>query len=207
MGAALFSVLVFGLTGLAFLVQEMLPSIPWAYDAVLCLVPVVFFSGAITVPYPVMLLLAFFVGSVSDARHVIAEVPAQELVTMLGGDDAVHQAPRASHASSHLSFGYSIFLYGLLGSLMQGIRPLFRRGRWELPVLMTGIATFLLLLLTYLVMEFRSGDFAFPANVWYYMLSSSLLSMVVAPVMFLLLYRLSRAANYQIRFEGLSYRY
>ena len=207
MGAALFSVLVFGLTALAFLIQEIVPSIPWAYDAVLCLVPVVFFSGAITVPYPVMLLLAFFVGFVSDSRHVIAEIPVQQIIESVTAGKVAYSATSLTGTSGHMDFGYSIFLYGLLGSLMQGIRPLFRRGRWELPVLMTGVATFLLLLLTFLVMEFRSGDFAFPATVWYYMLASSVLSMIVSPLMFLILYRLSRAANYQIRFEGLSYRY
>ncbi|MCB1099143.1 MAG: hypothetical protein KDN22_26465 [Verrucomicrobiae bacterium] len=207
MGAALFSVLVFGLTALAFLIQEIVPSIPWAYDAVLCLVPVVFFSGAITVPYPVMLLLAFFVGFISDSRHVIAEIPVHELAESLSSGNLAHGVKSVTGTSGHLAFGYSIFLYGLLGSLMQGIRPLFRRGRWELPVLMTGVATFLLLFLTFLVMEFRSGDFAFPVTVWYYMLASSVLSMIVSPLMFLILYRLSKAANYQIRFEGLSYRY
>ena len=207
MGVTLFSVLVFGLTAVAFLIQETVPSIPWAYDAILCLVPVVFFSGAITVPYPVMLLLAFFVGFVSDARHVVAELPAHDFAVGLEHHGSTSTSTSLSGVSGHLSFGYSIFIYGLLGSLMQGIRPLFRRGRWELPVLMTGIATFLLLLLTYLVMEFRSGDFAFPVTVWYYMLASSVLSMIVSPLMFLVLYRLSRASNYQIRFEGLSYRY
>ncbi|MDA0813184.1 MAG: hypothetical protein O3C21_12460 [Verrucomicrobia bacterium] len=207
MGAALFSVLVFGLTAIAFLIQEIVPSIPWAYDAVLCLVPVVFFSGAITVPYPVMLLLAFFVGFISDSRHVIAEIPVQQIMESVTAGQVAHGARSISGTSGHMDFGYSIFLYGLLGSLMQGIRPLFRRGRWELPVLMTGVATFLLLLLTFLVMEFRSGDFEFPITIWYYMLASSVLSMIVSPLMFLILYRLSRAANYQIRFEGLSYRY
>ena len=205
MGVVVFSLLVFGLSALSFLIQEIVPSIPWAYDAVVCLVPVVFFSGAITVPYPVMLMLAFFVGLVSDARHVIAEFSSSPVAGSLS--DVPGLSSMSIDFSSHLAFGYSIFLYGLLGSMMQGIRPLFRRGRWELPVLMTGVATFLLLLLTYLVMEFRSGDFSFPSTIWYFMLASSVLSMIVSPVMFLILYRLSRASNYQIRFEGLSYRY
>ena len=206
MSVVVFSVLVFGLSVIAFLLQEIIPTIPWAYDAILCLVPVVFFSGSITVPYPVMLLLAFFVGFVSDARHVVAEIPP---MVVEGGLDERFSATSGFSSTGvvgHLSFGYSIFLYGLLGSLMQGIRPLFRRGRWELPVLMTGVATFIFLLLTYLVMEFRSGDFGFPLSIWYSMLASALLSMIVSPVMFLLLYRLSRAANYQIKFDGLTYR-
>ncbi|HPZ98709.1 MAG TPA: hypothetical protein PLT93_11255, partial [Phycisphaerae bacterium] len=57
------------------------------------------------------------------------------------------------------AFGFSIFLYALLGSLMHGIRPLFRRGRWELPVLMTGAGTFLLLTLDYLFINFRRAGF------------------------------------------------
>jgi hypothetical protein len=32
-----------------------------------------------------------------------------------------------------LPFGISIVLFGMLGTLMQGIRPLFKRGRLELP--------------------------------------------------------------------------
>ena len=224
MGASIFSALVFGLVSIAFLLQELIPPIPWAYDAVLCLVPVVFFSGAITVPYPVMLALAFFTGFVADARHIVAELPAIEPVLSMSGmegtdgleglrgitgwSDLGAMASRAGpvSAGAHLAFGHTVFLYGLLGSLMQGIRPLLRRGRWELPVLMTGVATFLLLLLTYLVMEFRSGDFSFPETIWYFMLASAMLSMVVSPLIFLLLDRLSRASNYKIRFEGLAYK-
>ena len=205
MGATIFSALVFGLISIAFLLQELIPSIPWAYDAVLLLVPVVFFSGAIMVPYPVMLALAFYTGFVSDARHVVTELPTVIDALSVGELQGMPSTP-SSATNTHLAFGHTIFLYGLLGSLMQGIRPLFRRGRWELPVLMTGVATFFLLLLTYLVMEFRSGDFAFPETIWYFMLASALLSMVISPLMFLLLDRLSRFSNYRIRFEGLTYR-
>jgi hypothetical protein len=209
MGATIFSALAFGMVSIAFLLQELVPPIPWAYDAVLFLVPVVFFSAAIMVPYPVMLALAFFTGFVADARHVVAELPTVAAGLPMSGTDAMSGLPgqtAPASAVAHLAFGHTIFLYGILGSLMQGIRPLFRRGRWELPVLMTGVATFLLLLLTYVVMEFRSGDFAFPETIWYFMLASALLSMVVSPLMFLLLDRLSRASKYKIRFEGLAYK-
>ena len=105
-----------------------------------------------------------------------------------------------------LPFGYTIFLYGLLGSLMQGVRPLFRRGRWELPSIMIGFATLLLLLFEYLFINFRRGEFFFPVEVWHKILSSALLSMLVAPLVFLLLYRLAASAGYRIRYEGLARR-
>ena len=115
---------------LSFLAQEFLPVVTWAYEARVLLVTVVFFAGAAALPFPLMLVFAFATGFVWDARHLVIEAaPA-------GGwfPGEVIEAGLPSP-----SFGYSILLYGLLGSLMQGIRPLFRRGRWELPVLLCGI--------------------------------------------------------------------
>ena len=109
-------------------------------------------------------------------------------------------------AEVDLPFGYTIFLYGLLGSLMQGVRPLFRRGRWELPSIMIGVATLLLLFFEYIFINFRRGDFYFPVEVWHKILSSSLFSILIAPLVFLMLYRLARRSGYRIRYEGLSRR-
>ena len=190
-----FCSIVLGLLSLALVAQEFIPHIPWAYDAILFLVPVVFFSAAITVPYPVMLFYAFFVGFVWDARQLV-------VLPEVAGFETFGMPDRS--APGGLAFGYSIFLYGLLGSMMQGIRPLFRRGRWELPVLLTGVATFLLVLLEYLIIEFRSGDFTFTRYVWYQMLATALLSMMISPLLFFLLYRLAEASNYRIRFDGLA---
>ena len=54
-----------------------------------------------------MLLLALATGFAWDARYFVP----------LGQD-------------SELVFGLTILLYGLAGSFIQGVRPLFRRGRW-----------------------------------------------------------------------------
>jgi hypothetical protein len=136
-----------------------------------------------------MLLFAFATGFVWDARHLV-----------------IDGSPMAEHvlgATTSPSFGYSILLYGLLGSLMQGIRPLFRRGRWELPVLMCGLGTALLLTIEHLWFCFLRGRFFFSEEIWLHIGTTALLSMMISPVIFLLVHTLSRLAGYQIRYDGL----
>jgi len=191
--------MTFGLTlalglALSFLAQEFLPVVPWAYEARLLLVPVVFFACAVALPFPAMLLFAFATGFVWDARHLVVDGAAMAEQVFSGAAVTDTASP---------SFGYSILLYGLLGSLMQGIRPLFRRGRWELPVLMCGLGTALLLTIEHLWFCFLRGRFFFPEEIWLHIGTTALLSMMISPVIFLLVHRLSRLAGYQIRYDGL----
>lgn len=187
----IFCAALFVLLGLSFLTQEFLPAIPWAYHARVLLVPVVFFASAIATPFPVMLLLAFSTGFLWDARHLVIETASSVAAT-----DGL--ATPASPA-----FGYSIVLYAVLGSLMQGIRPLFRRGRWELPVLMSGLATALLLLIEHLWFCFLRGRFFFSEDIWLNAGTTALLSMALSPLLFLLVHWISRLCGYQIRYETL----
>jgi hypothetical protein len=187
--------MMFGLSlavglALSFLAQEFLPVVPWAYEARLLLVPVVFFACAVALPFPMMLLFAFATGFVWDARHLVIDA-APMAGQVFGADTA---SP---------SFGYSILLYGLLGSLMQGIRPLFRRGRWELPVLMCGLGTAILLTIEHFWFCFLRGRFFFSEEIWLHIGTTALLSMMISPVIFLLVHSLSRLAGYQIRYDGL----
>lgn len=168
------------------LLQDFLPPISWAYDARFLIVPMLFFAISVTVPFPVMLGYAFVTGFLWDARHVLIVGP-----TLTTGQ------------SMDLEFGYSIVLYGLMGSLMQGIRPMFRQGRWELPILMSGVATFLLLLLEYLLINFRRGEFFFPQPVWYKIGTSAIFAMLLSPLFFVFVYWIARKTGYRIRFEGL----
>ncbi len=71
---------------------------------------------------------------------------------------------------------------------------------------MTGVGTFLLLLLDYLWINFRRGGFVFPVEVWYYLLTTALLSMFVAPLVFFLIDCLARWSGYRIRYTGLTNR-
>ncbi len=207
----IFTLLLFAVTGLALILQDFVPTFDWAYGSRIFLVPVVFFAGAVSVPFPVMLLLAFATGFVWDARNLVSPDYGEKL---LAGSGNIHFGDIGQIAyqmetaipQSGATFGFSIFLYALLGSFMQGIRPLFRRGRWELPVLMSGVGTFLLLLLEFLWINFRRGGFVFPVEIWYHLLTTALLSMFVAPLIFFLLDALARLSGYRIRYTGLSNR-
>lgn len=182
---------------LSFLAQEFLPVVSWAYEARVLLVPVVFFAAAAALPFPLMLVFAFATGFVWDARHLVIEAaPA-------GGwfPGEVIEAGLPSP-----SFGYSILLYGLLGSLMQGIRPLFRRGRWELPVLLCGIGTAILLTAEHLWFCFLRGRFFFPEEIVLHIGTTALLSMMLSPIIFFLVHCLSQLAGYRIRYDGLALR-
>ncbi|MFV1995321.1 MAG: hypothetical protein ACC661_07775 [Verrucomicrobiales bacterium] len=185
---------------MAMVVQEFIPSMEWAHHGRLLLVPVVFFASSVTVPYPVMLLLALVTGFLWDARHVVIVENAAAVLS------SISDGKVAAGADVDLPFGYTIFLYGLLGSFMQGVRPLFRRGRWELPSVMIGVATVMLMLFEYLFINFRRGDFYFPAEFWHKVISSALLSMLAAPLVFLLLYRVAKLSGYHIRYDGLAHR-
>jgi hypothetical protein len=190
----IFCYLLFMLLGLSFVLQEFLPAISWAYQSRLLIVPVVFFAGAVSVPFPMMLAFAFFTGFVWDARHLLITPHAPSFLDP------------AAQAAASPTFGYSIVLYALLGSLMQGIRPLFRRGRWELPVLMVGVASALMLIVEYLWISFLRGGFSFPEAAWLNIGTTALLSTMVSPLLFLLIHKFSQFSGYQIRYDGLRLR-
>lgn len=210
----IFPLLLFVITGLGLILQDFIPAFDWAYGSRIFLVPVVFFACSLSVPFPLMLLVAFFTGFLWDARNLVNPDYTEKIVAGQAGSnihfgDVGQMAYQLETAIPHTgaTFGFSIFLYILLGCMMQGIRPLFRRGRWELPVLMTGVGTFLLLLLEFLWINFRRGGFVFPLEVWYHLLTTALLSMFVAPLIFFLLHTLARLCGYRIRYTGLNRRW
>jgi hypothetical protein len=199
----LFHPIVFILLVLSFLVQEFIPGLEIAQFATLFLPAVFFFAASVAVPFPVMLVLAFFTGFLWDARHLPGVSEA-----MGSGLDVVGEDGGAEFsASMALPFGLSIAIFGMLGTLMQGIRPLFKRGRLELPVLMVGAVTFSWLLLQYIVMTFLRGTLDFQPMVWIKMGTDTMLAMLAAPLIFLLLYSLASLSSYEIKYEGLRYRF
>jgi hypothetical protein len=204
-----FNFIVFCLMLLAFVVEEFLPAVEVAHNARLFITPVFFFCAAVAVPFPVMLLLAFMSGFMWDARYL-------EIASMDAGTEKLAQITGLSGFASYnagmsggvdLGFGHSIILFGVLGSLMQGIRPLFRKGRWELPVFMVGFVTVIWLLVQYVLLTFLRGDMFFPNEMWVKLVSVTLMAMLASPLIYLVLHALARATNYQIRYEGLRYRF
>ena len=189
---------------LTFMVQEFIPGLEIAQVATLFLPAVFFFSASVAAPFSMMLVLAFMTGFIWDARHLPGVVESLSGAEDVFGTGADLELGAGTHP---LPFGLSIVLFGMLGTLLQGIRPLFKRGRLELPVLMVGLATFVWLLAQYLIITFLRGSLQFPAGVWSKMITDSLLAMLAAPLIFLLLYSLARLSSYEIKYEGLRYRF
>ncbi len=188
-----FFLLVFLLLLGSFIVQEFLPVFDWFYGSRLLLVQAVFLAIAAAVPFPAMLTTAFVAGFLWDARY---HVP------VYGDGDTF-----AAITQSEIPFGFTIFLFGLTGSLIQGVRPLFRRGRWELPVFMIGLCTGLMLLIEYLVISFHRGQLEAPPEFWWKLLMTSLFSSLVSPFLLLLLSRVAERLRYRIRTDGLKRRH
>ncbi len=164
------------LSGVSLILDDFIPPLDWAFGARILLASVVFYTCALTVPFPLMLVLAFVIGLAVDDRHMVVE------------------------EGSSVEFGYSILLYGLTGSLMQGVRPLFRRGRWELPLLLVGVATAVFLLLEWFLMSFRRrGEFYFPSALWYQVWTTALLSMLISPLLFFLIFKVAGATGFPIQ--------
>lgn len=199
----LYNIVVFLLLAFTFGLQELVPAIEFAQQARVLLPPVFFFSSALSVSFPVMLLLALFTGMVWDARHlpyrpekVRADAPT-ELVSAQG---AVTES--RAQGMGHLPVGYSIILFAVTGTLMQGIRPLFTKGRWELPVIMVGVATLAWLLVEFLLMSFLRGSFEFHPGLWTKLVTNTLLAMLVSPLLLFLLHTLQKVFRYEVRHEG-----
>ncbi len=173
----------------SFLAQEFLPVFAWAHDSRLLLVHTLFYASAVSVPFPVMLLYALTAGFIWECRY---HLPVS----------AVDYG-----SSAEIPFGFTILVFGLLGTFIQGVRPLFRRGRWELPVLMIGLATFSGQILEYLVISFHRGGIETTPQFWWKILMTSLFSILLAPFLLLLLSRIAEKAGYKIRMEGITRRY
>tara|TARA_R110000850_G_scaffold270759_4_gene404090 strand:- start:1281 stop:1874 length:594 start_codon:yes stop_codon:yes gene_type:complete len=177
----------------SFCLQEFMPVFEWAFASRLLLVHAVFYTAAVAIPFPMMLGLALMTGYIWDARY---HMP-------IYSSDVIPEY----FIQSEIPFGFTIFIFGVMGALIQGVRPLFRRGRWEMPVLMIGLCTTLGLLLEYLVISFHRGGLEIPTELWWKLLMTALFSTLVSPFLLLLLSRLAASVNYRIKNEGLKRRY
>jgi len=169
----IFFIFLLGVVFVAQIVEIFIPSLEWMHDAHLYIVPVIVFYGATVLPFPLMLLLAFFAGFLWDALTV----------QVIG-------------AGVEISFGWSILLYAVLASIMHGLRPLFIRGRWEVHCILTGGCTSLILLAQYLMISFRRGSLIFTREVWWQIGGPGLLAMLMAPLIFWMLHWVGRLTAY-----------
>ena len=157
---------------LAQIVEIFIPPLRWMSGAHVYIVPVIVFYGAVALPFPLMLCLAFIAGFLWDAMTV----------QVLG-------------ANVEISFGWSILLYAVLAAIMHGLKPLFNRGRWEVHCVLSGVCTSLILLAQYLMISFRRGSIFFNHEVWWQIGGPGLLEMLMAPLIFWTLHWVGRLTN------------
>jgi len=182
-----FAPVMFVLFWVMMIAQEFLA--PWTVTTMFGVAEVYFFlpwvffySMALAVPYPLMVAFAALAGFTWDARW---QVPGDSL---------------------DLPFGSSIVLFVVFGSVVQGIRPLFRRGNWLLPVIMVGLAVFFQLASQYLLLSFRRGSFEFSSELWFTVVFTSVASMALSPVLFWLNSRIARRCGYELEIEQFTFR-
>ncbi len=157
----------------AQIAELFIPALPWLYNAHVYIAPVIVFYGAMALPFPLMLALAFYAGVLLDA-----------LTVQVIGDKV------------EISAGSSILLYGVLAGVMHGLRPLFARGHWEVHCIMTGIFTSLIVLAQYLMITFRRGSLVFSHEIWWQIGAPGIVAMLMAPILFWLLQWLGRMTAY-----------
>jgi hypothetical protein len=157
------------LTFIAQIVEIFISPLDWMYNAHIYIVPIIVFYGAMSLPFPAVMGLAFFAGFMLDA--LTAQV--------IGG-------------RVEISMGWSILLYAVLAAIMHGLRPLFIRGRWEVHCIMSGVCTSAILLSQYLMICFRRGSLTFTREAWWQIGGPGVIAMIMAPLAFWILHSLAR---------------
>jgi hypothetical protein len=169
----IFFLILMGLVFVAQIVEFFIPPLDWMYNAHIYFTPVLVFYGAMALPFPLVLVLAFWAGFLLDTFNA----------QIVG-------------AHVEISLGSSILLYAVLAGIMHGLRPLFARGRWEVHCIMSGLCTSAILLGQYLMLSFRRGSLFFSREVWWQIGGPGLLAMLMAPLVFWVLHWLARATAY-----------
>lgn len=168
----------------AVVFQTNSPPLPMFFDARIMVYPVILAYGALALPFPGALALAFCNGLFWDALTVQILNPA----AMTG------KAPLVE-----IPLGWSIMVYGVLAVLVHGLRPLFLRGRWEVHCLASGFCTAAILLGEYSMITFRRGGLVFPQELWARILLPGFFAMLIAVVVYLVFNSVAGLIGYEVR--------
>src|SRR5580700_1352902 len=147
---------------MALVAQTFIGPLP-LFGARVLLMPIIMFYGALALPTPGMLVLAFCGGLMWDALHT-----------------------QVVEGNVEIALGWSIVLYATLGALMGGFRPLFQRGRWETHCLLSGVCTSMIVLAEYLMITFRREPvvFLFNRDIWWRIGGAGLVAALLSPLVF-----------------------
>jgi len=163
MNTAIITVASLVLIFLAFIVQMFIPPLAAFGDAHVILVPVFFALAALALPFPLMVGVAFYTGVLSDLvqMHFVGDQP-------------------------EIGLGWSVVLYLAFGVALQGVRPMFLRGHWELHAFGSGLVTILLLAAQFVMISFRRLDEGFVFNeyvIWRILIPGSI-AFLVSPLVY-----------------------
>ncbi len=165
--------LIFG----SFLFQLYLPPVLPLHGAAILLVPALYFYGAVSLPFPLMLALTAYTGLLHDLFLV-------------------------PQAGVHPEFpaGLSAVVYALPGVIMHGFRPLFLRYRWVWHLFLAeagAVLTPALLALEYGILSFARREFFYSDVIIWRILGPGLMSLVIAPCLFFILTPLAQLLRYR----------
>jgi hypothetical protein len=169
----IFFVILLVLVFITQIAEFFIPALPWMFNAHVYIAPVIVFYGAVVLPFPLMLALAFYAGLLLDVLTVQVIGPRVEI-----------------------SLGSSILIYAVLAGIMHGLRPLYSRGRWEVHCIMCGLCTSAIVLAQYLMITFRRGSVFFSREVWWQIGGPGLIAMLISPLAFWILHWIARATGY-----------
>ena len=158
---------------IGLVLQHFTGAVP-GFGSQILLLPVVFLCGAAALPVWSMLALAFAAGLMWDCMHNVSVDGATDF-----------------------PFGGTIVIYAVIGSLMNGLRPLFIRGWWQIHAAVIGVLTALLVLVEYIIITFRREPFAliWPNEVWIRIGGSGLVAAILSVPILLFLTWASRRAG------------
>ncbi len=158
----------------AVIVQHFIGPLPIIHARVL-LMPILVFYGSLALPLYGMLALTFIGGLMWDALNTQYVEGAVEI-----------------------SAGWSIVVFAALGAIMNGFRPLFLRGRWEIHCLLTGFCTSALVLAEYLMITIRRQPvhFIFNDEAWWRIGGAGLVAAFLAPLIFFLFNYIAAITGY-----------
>lgn len=179
-----FAAMLIAATLLAQLLQHTMPAFDVLHGARLTLFPVLLAYGSLALPYPLVLTLAFCAGLLWDLLNL-------QVITSTA---ALLKTP-----SVEIAAGTSVVLYGLLCTLMHGLRPLFLRGRWEIHVLLSGLCAVAILLAEFFVLNLKRGGFEYSPSIWWRILAPGAIALLLAPFIYLFFTLLAYLLGYSVR--------
>lgn len=149
----------------SLVVQFLVPPIDALHHAKMILTPVFLSYIALAFEYPFVLAFAFIAGFVWDAL-------------------TVQFIPRQGSLAVEIWLGWSIILYGVVGSLMHGMRPWFQRGKWFVHPMLSGLSASAIVLVEYLMISLQRMEethlFFFPGSLWIRVLGHGLICLIAA---------------------------